>query len=156
MFVSSASFAEEYVIRVQSVGYEDVDVSVEVPAETVRNSIEAFIRPNQPFRSKVRLGPETLTLEGMLRPQTDGSFSLHVKYCHEADTGITVPTEDGNERPVLNVTSSESTVAIKLDRSVTIGGMETKSTRIVSGKQSRVESKLHHVLIVSRREPEQN
>ena len=96
MFLSASScFADEYLIRVDAVGYEDAIVSEKNPEESVLRSIEVFAQPNKPFRSKVRLGVETLVLEGMLTPQADGSFSMQVKYLHEIDTGVIVPTVDG-------------------------------------------------------------
>jgi len=155
LLISPAVRAEEYLIRVEGVGYEDVPASEKVPEEQSLYSAEVIAVPNQTFRSRTRLGPETLTLEGKLKPEGDGSFSLKIRFHHEVDTGMTVPTFDGAEEPVLNVTSTESSnIAIKLDRTVTFGGMESQMNETVDGKQTDVCSKLNHVVTVTRRQPE--
>lgn len=152
--LSSESFAEEYLIHVDAVGYEDAIVGEKVPAETVLRSIEVFAQPNKPFRSKVRMGAETLTLEGTLTPEDDGSFSMNIKYLHEVDTGDTVPTVDGGDERIMDITSFACTVTITLDKPVMTGGMETKRDETLpGGKESHTESKLWHYLTVTRQNP---
>lgn len=154
--VCSGVCAEEYLVRVEGVGYQDVPVSEKVPVERSLYGVEVIAVPNQLFRSRTLCGPETLLLEGELKPGADGSFSADIKFCREVDTGCTVPKLDGTEEPVLDVTSTACSVTIKLGQTRLLGGMETQFDEIVDGKQRTVKSKVHHVLMVSRRKPGKN
>jgi len=75
---SSGVFADEYLIRVDTIGYKDVPVSEKVPVEQLLHRIEVHASPNRAFCSEVRIGPETLTLEGVLKPEADGKFSAKI------------------------------------------------------------------------------
>jgi hypothetical protein len=156
LLCSSAAFGEEYEILVKGVGYEDVPVSEKVPEETVLYSTEVIASPNQTFHNRTRLGPETLTMEGKLIPEADGSFSLQIKYGREIDTGFRIPTADGTREPVLNVTSTECSITIEFEKQVLFGGFETGAEADAAGEATDVQSKLHHVLVVTQTQPEQN
>lgn len=154
LLISPAAFAEEYLIRVEAVGYEDVAVSEKVPDERLFHSIEVSAGPDREFFSQVRMGTETLSVEGRLNPEADGNLSLEIKHGHEADTGASVPTGEGTREPVLDETRIETRIQCKLGQRILVGGIETVATSNVAGKESTTKSKRHFFVTIIRRTPE--
>lgn len=142
-----ATNADDYLLRVDTIGYVDEPASGEAPKETVLRSIEVLTRPKSAFHTKVTSGRQTLVMSGNLRRDDDGGFVVHVRYAHSVDTGNTVPTEGGGREPVLDKTAAQTTVTVALGESVNLGRFDTEGGAI--GKR-RLKSKVMYVLVLAK------
>jgi len=147
---AAATNADDYLLRVDTIGYVDEPASEKAPKETVLRSIEVVARPESAFHSKVTTGPQTLVMAGNLRRDDDGGFVVQIRYAHSVDTGNTVPTEDGGREPVPGKTAAQTTVKVALGDSVTLGRFETEEG--APGKR-RLKSKAMYVLVLTKYEP---
>lgn len=119
---AASAIADDYLVRLDAIGYVDVPASERDPEEAVLYSIEVVVRPQTPFHAKAQIGPQTLTLSGKISQFENGDFVGQVRYAHSADTGIIIPTEDGRGKPSRSLSSSQTQIMIGLGDSVCIGG----------------------------------
>ncbi len=141
----SAALANDYIVRVEKIGYVDQPAMNKKPREIVFHTIEILARPGKSFRGKIKLGTETVTLAGTLQPTENGEFTTDVRYRHIVDTGETIPTADGRGKPRLNETAFESTIATSVGKPTDIGGtVTTRNNKL---------SKTRYVLLISRYNP---
>ena len=125
---ASAAFAGDYLVRVDTMGYVDRPAAEKDPKETILRSIEVVARPGAVFHCKVRIGThQTLTLTGKLRPVDKGNFVIEFQHVYTIDTGVTVPTEGGKRKPLLDTTTTQTMIAVPLDVPVVIGGLDIQS-----------------------------
>ena len=147
---ASTTIADDYLLRLDTIGYIDRPAAEKHPKETVLRSIEIVVRPQSAIYGKVRIGTkQTLTLTGKLSPTDNCRFSLQIRYVHSIDTGITVPTEDGKRKPLPDTTAIHTTATLALGDPVTIAGSEAKTTQ--SGKP-KDKSKRRYVLVLTKYE----
>lgn len=144
---AATTIVDDYLLRLDTIGYSDKPASEKDPKETILHSVEVVARPQAAFHGKVSIGTQTLTLTGKLCPAEKGTFTLHIRYSHSNDTGITVPTEGGKRKPVLTESSIHTTAAIVPDNPVTIAGSETRTQQ--PGKPKR-RSKRRYVALLSK------
>ena len=126
---SCASFAvaEDYLLRVDAIGFVDrLPAEKDLPETTLR-SVEVVVRPDSPFHTKTIIGAETVIVSGKLCPKDKGGFSLQILYMRTVDTGIRLPNELGIKKPSLDTTALHTTNAIAIDESFALGGFETKT-----------------------------
>lgn len=147
---AAAAVADDYLLRLDTIGYVDKPASEKDPKEIVLRSIEVIARPQSTFYGKVNTGSQSLTLVGKLCPTDNGGFDVHIKYICSIDTGTTVLMEDGRRQPLPDTTMVETNVTITVSDSVTIGGIDTTKEQSGNAKQ---RSKTRHVLILSQYEP---
>lgn len=126
---ASFAFAEDYLLRVDVIGFVDRLTSEKDQAEQTLRSVEVVVRPDSTFHTKIKTGPETVIVSGKLSSRDNGGFSLDIVYEHTVvvDTGISLPNEEGIKKPVLDTTRINTTIAIAVDESVALGGLERKS-----------------------------
>ncbi len=147
---ASIAIADDYLLRLDTIGYVDRPAAEKHPKETVLRSIEVVARPGSVFHGKVRVGTvQTLTLTGKLSPADKGGFTLLIRYVHSIDSGVTVLTEDGKRKPLLDTTAFHTTIAISLGDPVTIAGASSKTSQF--GKP-KVKSKTRYVFRLSKYE----
>ncbi|MGM0485328.1 MAG: hypothetical protein ACQESR_01010 [Planctomycetota bacterium] len=146
---ASATIADDYLLRLDTIGYVEKPASEKAPKETVLRSIEVVAHPNSTFHGRVTIGPQTLTLAGTLYPADDGGFKVHIRYIHSLDTGTTVPGEDGRRQPLPETTTVDTDITIIEDGSVAIGGIDTTTEE--SGKRKH-KSRTRHVMTLAKYE----
>ena len=71
---AAATNADDYLLRVDTIGYVDEPASEKPPKEVVLSSVEVVARPESAFRTRVTTGRQTLVLAGNLRRGDDGGF----------------------------------------------------------------------------------
>ena len=146
----ATTIADDYFLRLDTIGYVDKPASEKNRKETILRSIEVIARPQSAFHGKVTIGTQTLSLAGELRPADNGGFNVQIRYLYSIDTGTTVPTEDGGRKSVPDTSTIQTSIAISVGESVTIGGLETKTSE--SGKP-KLKSKARCVLVLTKYEP---
>ncbi len=147
---NSAAIADDYLLRIDTIGYIDKPASEKDPKETNIRSIEVVARPESAFHSKVSTGNQTLFVVGKLLRAENGGYHVQIRYVHSIDTGISVATEDGGRKPVPDTTEIQTTTTVAVGDTVTIGGFETNASG--SGKPDR-HSKTRCVLVLAKYEP---
>ncbi len=146
----SVTNADDFLLRVDTIGYIDKPASEKDPQETILRSIEVVAHPESAFYSKVKTGTQTLAVKGKLRSADSGGFNLQIRYVCSIETGIGVPTNDGGWESVPDATEIQTNITIALGESVMLGGFETKESG--SGKPE-CHSKTRCVVVLARYEP---
>ena len=124
---ASFAFAEDYLLRVDVIGFVDRLTSEKDQAEQTLRSVEVVVRPDSTFHTKIKTGPETVIVSGKLSSRDNGGFSLDIVYEHTVvDIEIILPNEEGIQKPLRHTTRVNTTIAIAVDESVVLGGNETK------------------------------
>jgi len=141
---------EEYVLRLDTIGYPEIPATVNDPKETVLRSIEVLACSESSFHGSVNIGKQALTLSGKLRTATNGEFNVRIRYAHSIDKGESVLSEDGKRKPSPRTTTVETNVTIAVDNSMVVGGLESKTNR--SGLPVN-KSKIQYVLTLAKYEP---
>ena len=132
-FSCAAAHADDYLLRLDTIGFVDAPASEKDPKETIFRSIEVVVRPKSAFYSKVEMGTQKkLTLAGKLSPADDGGFHVQIRYAYSIEAGTT---------------RIETIASIAVGEPHTIGGLEKKSS--VSGKPTQV-SKTRYVLVLAK------
>ncbi|MEZ6056213.1 MAG: hypothetical protein R3C01_05870 [Planctomycetaceae bacterium] len=138
---------EDVLFRVETVGYVDQLATDPSPREQTLRSIEVVARPDEPFRSVVRVGSQTIKLTGTLRLTEKGEYACRFRYCCLTDTGETVLVQEGLREPVIRVDSLDTSMTLPENRSVTLGGLTTEQQN--SSEPVRY-SKTRHILTITK------
>ncbi|QDT51943.1 hypothetical protein Pan258_60400 [Symmachiella dynata] len=148
MSCDTSALADDYLVRLDKIGYVEQSVEGAEPKEKVLQSIEVIARPDSPFRAKVVIGMKTEILAGKLRRGEKNDFTIDIQYHHIVDTGDLIPTEDGRGKPRLNITKMKTTLTISEGKPILMGGIDT-------GKQQdgQLKSKSRYVLVVTKYQP---
>ncbi len=151
---ASFAFADDYLLRVDEIGFVDrLPAEKDLPETTFR-SVEVVVRPDSTFHTKTVIGTETVIVSGKLCPKDKGGFSLQIHYEHTVvDTGIILPNEDGIMKPLLHIMSANTTIAIAVDESVALGGFESKDGDMVNPDK---HSKSRFALVLAKHKPQQD
>jgi hypothetical protein len=118
--------AEEYLIKFDEVGYENVPGDVEKPPDKLFSSISVPARLDETFAARVTRLKRTYTVHGKLTRDPDGFFVIELRYKVAEHDGTTL--------------ESKTTVNMLLDEKCKVGGLisstvaprPTRDTRNVS------------------------
>lgn len=143
--------ADEYLLRVDAIGYLDKSVTEVAPKETVLRSIEVVVRPDTAFHSKVITGKQTLAVSGKLRSTDDGRFDVQIRHVYAVDTGITVATKDLGRESVVDGTTMQTGIKITVGDPLTLGCVG--STTREADKPAR-RSETRYVLSLTKHTPD--
>ena len=147
--LSEATIGDDYVLRVETVGYIDKPAAEAKPKESVLRTIEVVARLDSKFYGKVNVGKHTLLVAGELLTTKTGGFHVHIHYVHTLDTGVTIPIQNGKRKRVLDTSSLQTQMAVSLGKPVTLGGCEYSSG--TSDPQPRhTKSKIRYVLVLNK------
>ncbi len=144
-----ATIADDYVIRVETVGYVDRPAAEVKPKETVVRVIEVVARLDSKFYGKVNVGKHTLLVAGELLTAKTGGFHVHIHYVHTLDTGFTIPIQNGKRKRVLDTSALQTQIVVSLGKPVTLGGLDTST--VTSDPQPRdTKSRIRYVLVLNK------
>lgn len=157
LLVTTPALATDYIVRVETTGYVDAEIkpdSVE-PEERSLRTIETLCRIGQPFRARIIVGNETTTLSGIVKesdlPESD--FRVDLKHSHVVDTGLTVPAAHGMEQKILNINSSNTTVAVVQGKPLKLGGLLASSTDTTEAGTRTTRSVIFYTITVEEHDP---
>jgi hypothetical protein len=126
----SSAAAEEFLVQLEQYGY--TRSSAAEPRDERMRGMELLVQLDKPFHNKVTVGNEVLTLSGKLTIAPEGKYRLNVRHHLTIDTGTSVVVGDGREQRILDETSFQTTLAMKLDEAIMAGGKDT-STKDAAG-----------------------
>lgn len=149
---ANAAIADDYIVRVDTIGYIDRPATEEKLTETVLQSIEVVTDANLRFHGKVTLGARTLQLRGKLTLSDTGDVFVQIRYADCVELSETVLTETGKSEPLLDESKIQSGISIPLGKPTTIGGFENTKTQTQNAATKSTKSKLNYVLIVKKNE----
>ena len=137
---------EEYLLRLDTVGYIDQPAAEKAPKEMTIRSIEVIAVPDVPFRAKVQLGKETITFSGKLKPSENGTFTAAIRYRYRRETGNTVRIKN-QVVPSLDETSLQTRIGITLGEAVLTGALKSRASQ---PDNPSVKSKIMHRLVLTK------
>lgn len=152
VFISCVSDAvgNDYILRIDTIGYFEEPASAIEPKETTLQSIEVVVRPDFPFHARVRLGAERIVLSGKLSLADDGDFSLKLKYLHSVYATLTVAGKNESQEVLFRSTGSEKKLTISLDIAQIIADLTAQSSS--PGKET-LNSKSRVVVTLAKYDP---
>ena len=125
---ASSAIAEDYLLRIDEIGFVDRPASERDLPESTLRSVEIVVRPDSTFHTKTINGAETVAVSGKLSPQEKGGFLLQILYSYRVvDTDISVPNEHGIKIPGLNTFGVNTEIELALDESVATSSLVTKT-----------------------------
>ncbi len=157
-FGVSITLGDDYLLRIDTLGTDGPASEVE-PPETMLHSIEIIARSRMPFRGRVGIGAETVSVAGnlhpadrigKLRPADRAEFTVQLEYQHLVDTGMTFPGDNGIEKPEINRSSFQTTISIPVGTPIDIGG-RIEETKAFGKKKRRIKKR--YVLTLLKYEP---
>jgi hypothetical protein len=147
---TATATAEDYLLRLDTMGYVDRPATEQHPNETTLRSIEVATRPESAFHCKVRMGTQQTLLTGRLSSKKNGNFTLQLRYVRSIDTGVTIPTGHCRHKPLLGTTEIDTTVTISLGDPATVASFDTETERSGHPKD---KSKTRYVVLLTKHEP---
>ena len=137
----------DYLLRIEAIGYVEQSAvekrAVEEPVEASLHQIEVLARPGAPFHARSKLGPESITLRGVLQRKDDGRFCVELRYDCWLETGASRTTKSDEAKPLLEQTSIYTTATVVGGAPLTIASADSKTQQ--EGKVAK-RSKIKYVL----------
>jgi hypothetical protein len=136
--------AKDYVIKLELTESRTETVVSKLgggrPKESAElRTVEILVTPGQPFRTKITRHNDELLIQGILVEDTDGKVALEID-CRKIEK-----TPSG----VNNTTRCTNNLGLELDKSIQLGGMETKTENQTPFTSRRVQSKASFLLTAS-------
>ena len=133
--------ADDYLLRIETIGFRDQQQREKEPTKETLESIELVTRVNQPFYGNFKMGAAKISIHGILEPTKDGGFEIRFTYRRSKYSGTTESTE------------ISSTFRIELQQAVELG----RSDKIIDTPNGRVtSSKTRSVLSLEKFDPDGN
>jgi hypothetical protein len=147
---ASTANADDYTLRFNMIESFEKTATGGDYDQTPLHSIEVIARPGSTFFGKVKMGNQTLTVNGELHAIGDGSFKAQVHYVCLVDTGIIVATKNNLRESLPDTFALKTIVNVTEEEPVTLGSSDTISK--AAGKPA-IESKKRCVLVLTRYQP---
>jgi hypothetical protein len=134
LLIASQAWPEDYVVRIDIGGFQDVAEEIAAPPETVRRSLELVCQPGVKAHCKVRFDNESLSFTALLQKRDDGSFLVGLDLSEAIDSGEKIPDGKGGITTRVDSTRAQTQTSIaKLGDTVALGGHT--STRKLKDEQ---------------------
>lgn len=134
VFSVSDAVGNEYILRIDTIGYFEEPTSAIEPEETTLKSIEVVVRPDFPFHARVRLGADAIVLSGEIHPAKNGDFVVEFKYKHPVYGTLTVAGKNESHEVMVRSTGAERKLTLSIDIAQEIGSHNVQSSS--PGKQT--------------------
>jgi hypothetical protein len=141
----TTGFSADYILQMETVGYNNVPVSVKDPKEDLQRSLELFVTMDVPFYAKARENQDVVLAKGVLTRAENGNFLIQLKYVHW------IGTADQEPEASRNAEFMESTTTISLNEPLPFASSEGTTTFESDGVVVR-QSKFKQTLILQLRE----
>ncbi|MDB5340876.1 MAG: polymerase sigma factor, sigma-70 family [Planctomycetaceae bacterium] len=143
-FPASSSAADEYLVHLETFGYEKVEVvENESPKSAAMNSLQIVARPGVPFYGRTGNRGNFIKVKGEMKPDTNGTWKVDVHYTERKDDlDSSVVSAEGFRVMGLFSRTAETTVNVKLGQSVQISSLSQNRIRIQNGKEVNSQSKV--------------
>jgi hypothetical protein len=145
--------ADDYLLRIETIGFRDRPQREEEPTQEILESIEIVTRVNQPFYGSSTIGAAKISINGRLEQSKDGSFRVQFRYRKSRYSGESITGPKGLENPATESKEINLTSRVELQRAVELGGGD-KVTTTQDG--SVLRTKTRSVLSLVKYDPEGN
>ena len=142
-------FAEDYLIRIETIGFRDKQVSRKQPVPKTLESIEVVARVNQSFHATSTFGDQKISISGKLEQETNGDFCIRINFSSIEESQIVIPGLDGQKLPISS-SGVKTKTRFKLNTPTTLGGINSTSTE--GGKETSTSTQ--SILTVVKYAPE--
>jgi hypothetical protein len=154
LLIGETTLAEDYLLRVEAVGFIDHDASQPDPKERVLHSMEVVVQPNEPCHAKIQRENETFLLNGQVEsPDEKGVFNLAIRYRHRIDRGVKVPLLP---QPVVlsyHETSVSTNIRLLLEEPITAGEAMPSYKKSEGTDAKPLKSQIRHRVTLTKYEP---
>lgn len=160
LLMSAPALATDYIIRVETTGYVDavVEENSPEPEERSLRTIETLCRLDEPFRARMTVSNETMTLSGVLRksdiPDTD--FYVEITHSHQVRDRESAPVGSPVNRKPVYMTSATMRLALIEGVSLKHGGLLSSSTTATDERSKPLTKKSKMFCIVTVEEYDPN
>jgi hypothetical protein len=157
LLIGGTSFAEDYLLRVEAVGFIDHDASQADPKDKVLHSIEAVVRPDVPCHAKIQRENETFLLDGHVEsPDEKGVFTVAIRYRHRIDKGVKVPLLPHPVVLSFHETSVSTNIVLSLDEPAAAGEAMSSYKQEEGTDAKPLKSRIRHRVTLTKYEPRKN
>jgi hypothetical protein len=130
LFSGTCAIANDYLLRVETVGLRELPNGDQEPDSRVAESIEIVVRNNNSFYGCTTIGIDKISIRGMIRESDDGRLRVEIHFKKSSDTGEVVPGVDGKKHPIRkNLTFDSSANLVELGKPVVLDGLVSNSKR---------------------------
>lgn len=130
VLASSIVSAEDYLLRIEAVGFRERKVDAPASPQEILDSIEVVAKPNEPFYASATIGAQKVSLKGVIERLDDGRFKVQFKYAYTKFAEKLLPVPNAQKTPLVSAESgvnSTSTI-VNLGIPIPLGGMDSSKT----------------------------
>ena len=126
----TSAIADDYLLRVETVGLRELPNGDQEPDSKVPESIEIVVRNNDSFYGSTTIGVDKISIRGVIRESDDGKLRVEIHFKKSSDTGEVVPGVDGKKHPIRkNLTFDSSAKSVELGKPVVPDALVSNSRR---------------------------
>ncbi len=133
LFSSTYVGADDYLLRLETVGLHDLPNGDQEPDSKTPESIEIVVRNNNSFYGSITTGVDKISIRGMIQESQDEKLLVEVHYKRSSATGEFVPGVDGKRHPIRKgLTFDSSANLVELGKPVVFDALvsQSKSNRL--------------------------
>lgn len=130
LFSSTYAVADDYLLRLETVGLRDLPNGDQEPDSGIPESIEIVVQNNNSFYGSATIGVDKISIRGMIQESQDEKLRVEIHYKSFSDTGEFVSGVDGKRQPIRKgLTFDSSANLVELGKPVVFDGLVSQSKR---------------------------
>lgn len=130
LFTNTYAVADDYLLRLETVGLRDLPNGDQEPDSGIHESIEIVVRNNNSFCGSTTIGVDKISIRGMIQESPDEKLRVEIHYRSFSDSGEFVPGVDGKRLPIRKgFTFDSSANIVELGKPVVFDGLVSQSKR---------------------------
>ena len=153
LLACTCGHAEDYLLRIETIGFRDRPENEKQSAETTLETIEIIARANQPFYGRSSFGSAKLSITGVLEQLKDGRFRTQIRFRSAVDSGQSILGPNGLEIPITKSTNFETSAIVELQHPVELGKADAHNQ---SHEGKSVKTQTRTILSLVKYEPPSN
>ncbi len=128
--VSTHVIADDYLLRLDTVGLRELPNGDQEPDSKIPESIEIVVGKNNSFYGSTSIGVHKISIRGKIRESQDERLLVELHYEKFSETGEFVPVVGGKMHPVRKGLTFESKAkSVELGETVVFDGLVSLSER---------------------------
>ena len=142
--LSPAAFGDggEFLLRIDTVGYEDIESNSGKKDASLLRRIETVVEPGRRFRAKCKIGLEEVEVVGAAQRQSDAGLKISLQYRYsEIPPELADAMQDWNGQIQLPGTSIQTSITLIPGKSWKLSEVQSssKSLGVPQERQTRTE-----------------
>ena len=142
--------ADDFLLRLDTMGFRDKTQNDELRGETILESIEVVVRVNQPFYCRSTIGAAKISFSGLLEQLNDGKFRTHIRYHRSIESGESIKGPNGLPIPITKSTNINTAAIIEVQKTAELG---KEDTIIHTRDGTELKTKTTSILSLTRFDP---